>query len=103
MITLSPVVIGLFVAATLGFIAVVLLVRAIARIATLERRLSDLDWSSLSELVSDVETLKRQAMKSRNQLNGLKRQSQAEALEAKLQEVQLSRQANVMPMQNVER
>ena len=103
MITLSPVVIGLFVAGIMAFIAVVLLLRAIARVAMLERRLSDLDWSSLSEMVSDVETLKRQAMKSRNQLNGLKRQTQSEALEAKLQEVQLARQGNVMPMQNVER
>ena len=39
----------------------------------------------------------------KNTLNGLKRQTQKEDLEAKLQEVQLQRQANVMPMQNVER
>lgn len=103
MITLSPQLFGLCVAIFTGFIALALLVRAIARVAKLERQLANLDWASLSELVMDVETLKRQAMKSRNTINGLKRQTQKEDLEAKLQEVQLQRQANVMPMQNVER
>jgi hypothetical protein len=103
MITLSPVFIGLCVAILTGFCAVALLVRAIARVAKLERQLANLDWSSLSELVLDVETLKRQAMKTRNITNGLKRTQQKEDLEAKLQEVQLQRQANVMPMHNVER
>lgn len=100
---MTPLFIGMLAAGLTIFIALGLLVRAIARIAKLERRLENLDWASLSELVADVETLKRQAMKSRNTLNGLKRQTQKEDLEAKLQEVQLQRQANVMPMQNVER
>lgn len=103
MITLSPVFLGLCAAILVGFFAVALLVRAIARVARLERQLANLDWSSLSELVLDVETLKRQAMKTRNITNGLKRTQQKEDLEAKLQEVQLQRQANVMPMHNVER
>ncbi len=103
MITLSPVFLGLCAAILVGFFAVALLVRAIARVAKLERQLANLDWSSLSELVLDVETLKRQAMKTRNITNGLKRTQQKEDLEAKLQEVQLQRQANVMPMHNVER
>jgi len=102
-ITLSPVFLGLCAAILVGFFAVALLVRAIARVARLERQLANLDWSSLSELVLDVETLKRQAMKTRNITNGLKRTQQKEDLEAKLQEVQLQRQANVMPMHNVER
>ena len=103
MITLSPVFFGLCAAILTGFCAVALLVRAIARVAKLERQLANLDWSSLCELVMDVETLKRQAMKTRNITNGLKRTQQKEDLEAKLQEVQLQRQANVMPMHNVER
>ena len=84
-------------------LAILMSAIAIARVAKLERQLRNLDWSSLSELVMDVETLKRQAMKTRNITNGLKRTQQREDLEAKLQEVQLQRQANVMPMQNVER
>lgn len=103
MITLSPVFFGLCAVILTAFCAVALLVRAIARVARLERQLANLDWSSLSELVMDVETLKRQAMKTRNITNGLKRTQQKEDLEAKLQEVQLQRQANVMPMHNVER
>tara|TARA_Y100000401_G_scaffold116961_1_gene124136 strand:- start:775 stop:1086 length:312 start_codon:yes stop_codon:yes gene_type:complete len=103
MITLTTEYIGLFLAILTGLGAVALLVRAIARVAKLERQLMNLDWSSLSELVQDVETLKRQAMKQRNITNGLKRTQQKEDLEAKLQEVQLQRQANVMPMGNVER
>jgi ABC-type phosphate transport system auxiliary subunit len=103
MITLTTEYIGLFLAILTGLAAVGLLVRAIARVAKLERQLMNLDWSSLSELVQDVETLKRQAMKQRNITNGLKRTQQKEDLEAKLQEVQLQRQANVMPMGNVER
>ena len=103
MITLTPELFGLCVAILTAFSAVALLVRAIMRVTKLERQLSNLDWASLSELVQDVETLKRQAMKQRNITNGLKRTQQKEDLEAKLQEVQLSRQANVMPMNNVER
>ena len=103
MIMLTPQMFGLGVAIFCTIVAIWLLVRAIARVARLERALSNLDWASLAELVADVETLKRQAMKSRNTLNGLKRQTQKEDLEAKLQEVQQSRQANVMPIMNVER
>jgi len=101
--TLTPEFFGLCAAILTAFFAVALLVRAIARVTKLERQLANLDWSSLSELVMDVETLKRQAMKTRNITNGLKRTQQKEDLEAKLQEVQLQRQANVMPMGNVER
>ena len=103
MITLTPEFIGLCVAILTTLGAVALLIRAIARVAKLEAQLMNLDWSSLSELVQDVETLKRQAMKTRNITNGLKRSQQKEDLEAKLQEVQLQRQSNIMPMQNVER
>jgi hypothetical protein len=103
MIMLTPQMFGLAMAIFSAIVAIALLVRAIARVTRLERALADLDWASLSELVADVETLKRQAMKSRNTLNGLKRQTQKEDLEAKLQEVQHARQANVMPMMNVER
>ena len=103
MITLTPELFGLCTAVLITFIAVGLLVRAIARVAKLERQLTNLDWSSLAELVQDVESLKRQAMKNRNISNGLKRQTQKEDLEAKLLEVQQSRQANVMPIMNVAR
>ena len=103
MIMLTPQMFGLGMAIFSAIVAIAVLVRAIARVTRLERALADLDWASLSELVADVETLKRQAMKSRNTLNGLKRQTQKEDLEAKLQEVQHARQANVMPMMNVER
>ena len=103
MITLTAELFGLCTAMLITFIAVGLLVRAIARVAKLERQLTNLDWSSLAELVQDVESLKRQAMKNLNISNGLKRQTQKEDLEAKLLEVQQSRQANVMPIMNVER
>ena len=103
MIMLTPEMFGLGIAIFCAIVAIALLVRAIARVARLERALAELDWSSLAELVHDVETLKRQAMKSRNTLNGLKRQTQKDELEAKLNEVQLQRRGNVMPMQNVER
>ena len=103
MITLTAELFGLCTAMLITFIAVGLLVRAIARVAKLERQLTNLDWSSLAELVQDVESLKRQAMKNRNISNGLIRQTQKEDLEAKLLEVQQSRQANVMPIMNVER
>lgn len=103
MITLTPEFFGLCGAILTGFAVVGLLLRAIARVTKLERQLTNLDWSSLAELVQDVESLKRQAMKTRNISNGLKRRAQQEDLEAKLEEVQRARQASVMPIMNVER
>ena len=103
MITLTPEFFGLCGAILTGFAVLALLLRAIARVAKLERQLMNLDWSSLAELVQDVESLKRQAMKTRNISNGLKRRAQQEDLEAKLEEVQRARQASVMHIMNVER
>jgi len=96
---------------TIGWIAVILGfflsfctgLYAHARVNGLLRSISDLDWASLADLQLDVQKLKKHVQKNQANINASQKMTQKEKMAKAVEEAQMQRQANVMPMQNVER
>lgn len=96
---------------TIGFIGLILgfflsfstALYAHARVSALLRSISDLDWHSLADLQLDVQKLKKHVQKNQANINASQKLTQKEKMAKAIEEAQLARQPNVMPMQNVER
>ncbi len=95
--------IGLILVISGFFLSFCTALYAHARVTKLLRSVSDLDWASLSDLQIDVEKLKRHSQKRQANVNASQKMTQKEKMAAAIEEAQLARQTNVMPMQNVER
>ena len=86
---------GLFVALATSFLALALSLRAAARLGRLLRDISDLDWDSVAHLAEDVQKLKKQVQRYRNDENAQMKSLQKAALH------QVADQVMMQPQQNV--
>ena len=86
---------GLFVALATSFLALALSLRAAARLGRLLRDISDLDWDSVAHLAEDVQKLKKQVQRYRNDENAQMKSLQKQALH------QVADQVMMQPQQNV--
>jgi hypothetical protein len=86
---------GLFVALAASFLALGLSLRAAARLGRLLRNISDLDWDSVAHLAEDVQKLKKQVQRYRNDENAQMKSLQKQALH------QVADQVMMQPQQNV--
>ena len=86
---------GLFVSLAKSFLALALSLRAAARFGRLLRDISDLDWDSVAHLAEDVQKLKKQVQRYRNDENAQMKSLQKQALH------QVADQVMMQPQQNV--
>lgn len=86
---------GLFVALATSFLALALSLRAAARLGRLLRDISDLDWDSVAHLAEDVQKLKKQVQRYRNDENAQMKSLQKQALHQVADQVMMQPQHNV--------
>lgn len=86
---------GLFVALATSFLALALALRAAARLGRLLRDISDLDWDSVAHLAEDVQKLKKQVQRYRNDENAQMKSLQKQALHQVADQVMMQPQRNV--------
>lgn len=86
---------GLFVALAASFLALALSLRAAARLGRLLRDISDLDWDSVAHLAEDVQKLKKQVQRYRNDENAQMKSLQKQALHQAADQVMMQPQQNV--------
>ena len=93
--TISWVISGLFLALGLSCIGLALSLRAAARLGRLLNAVSDLDWDSVAHISEDVQKLKKQVQRYRNDENAQMKSLQKAALH------QVADQVMMQPQQNV--
>ena len=86
---------GLLVALSVSFLALAAALRAAARLGHLIKSVSDLDWDSVAHLAEDVQKLKKQVQRYRNDENAQMKTLQKQALH------QVADQVIAQPQQNV--
>lgn len=86
---------GLLVALSVSFLALAAALRAAARLGHLIKSVSDLDWDSVAHLAEDVQKLKKQVQRYRNDENAQMKTLQKQALH------QVADQVIAHPQQNV--
>lgn len=86
---------GLLAALSVSFIALGLSLRAAARLGRLLNAVSDLDWDSVAHIAEDVQKLKKQVQRYRNDENAQMKSLQKAALH------QVADQVMMQPQQNV--
>lgn len=86
---------GLFVALSASFLALGLALRAAVRLGQLLRSLDGLDWDTLATISEDVQKLKKQVQRYRNDENAQMKTLQKQALH------QVADQVMHQPQQNV--
>ena len=86
---------GLLAALGLSLIALGLSLRAAARLGRLLNAVSDLDWDSVAHIAEDVQKLKKQVQRYRNDENAQMKSLQKQALH------QVADQVMMQPQQNV--
>lgn len=93
--TFSWINIGLFLALSVSFLALGVALRAAARLGQLISAVKDLDWDSLADLSTDVQKLKKQVQRYRNDENAQAKVIQKQALHQIADQVQFDVQPNV--------
>lgn len=86
---------GLLVALSVSFLALAAALHAAARLGRLIKSVSDLDWDSVAHLAEDVQKLKKQVQRYRNDENAQMKTLQKQALH------QVADQVLQQPQQNV--
>lgn len=86
---------GLLAALSVSLIALGLSLRAAARLGRLLNAVSDLDWDSVAHIAEDVQKLKKQVQRYRNDENAQMKSQQKAALH------QVADQVMMQPQQNV--
>lgn len=86
---------GLLVALSVSFLALAAALRAAARLGHLIKSVSDLDWDSVAHLAEDVQKLKKQVQRYRNDENAQMKTLQKQALH------QVADHVIAQPQQNV--
>lgn len=86
---------GLLAALGLSLIALGLSLRVAARLGRLLNAVSDLDWDSVAHIAEDVQKLKKQVQRYRNDENAQMKSLQKQALH------QVADQVMMQPQQNV--
>ena len=92
---ISWVMIGFFCVSSVSLVGFFLALRAAVRLGQLIKAVNSLDWDSLATLATDVEKLKKQVQRYRNDENAQMKSAQKFALE------QAAIQAMNEPQQNV--
>ena len=96
---LNWVIIGFFCVSSVSLVGFALALRAAARLGQLLRSLDNLDWESLADLATDVQKLKKQVQRYRNDENAQMKTAHRTALElAAAQELATQQQQNVTQM-----
>ena len=96
---LNWVIIGFFCVSSVSLVGFALALRAAARLGQLLRSLDNLDWESLADLATDVQKLKKQVQRYRNDENAQMKTAHRTALElAAAQELSAQQQQNVTQM-----
>ena len=96
---LNWVIIGFFCVSSVSLVGFALALRAAARLGQLLRSLDNLDWESLADLATDVQKLKKQVQRYRNDENAQMKTAHKTALElAAAQELATQQQQNVTQM-----
>ena len=86
---------GLLAALSVSLIALGLSLRAAARLGRLLNAVNDLDWDSVAHIAEDVQKLKKQVQRYRNDENAQMKSLQKQALH------QVADQVMMQPQQNV--
>ena len=86
---------GLIAVSVLSILAIFLSLRAAARLGRLLNVVKDLDWDSLADLSMDVQKLKKQVQRYRNDDNAQARSLQKQALHQAADAVLTQPQQNV--------
>ena len=96
---LNWVIIGFFCVSSVSLVGFALALRAAARLGQLLKSLDNLDWESLADLATDVQKLKKQVQRYRNDENAQMKTAHRTALElAAAQELATQQQQNVTQM-----
>lgn len=90
---------GLFLALSLSCVALAVALRAAARLGQLLNAVKELDWDSVADLSHDVQKLKKQVQRYRNEENAQKRSLQTSALHQAADQVMLEQLPNVTNIQ----
>ena len=93
--TISWVITGLLVALSMSCVALAAALRAAARLGQLLSAVKDLEWDSVADLSHDVQKLKKQVQKYKNDENAQMKSLQKAALH------QVADQVMMQPQQNV--
>ena len=86
---------GLLAALGLSLIALGLSLRAAARLGRLLNAVNDLDWDSVAHIAEDVQKLKKQVQRYRNDENAQMKSLQKQALHQVADQVMMQPQRNV--------
>lgn len=86
---------GLFAAITLSLLALAASLRAAARLGRLLNVIKDLDWDSVADLAMDVQKLKKQVQRYKNDENAQMRSLQKNALHQAADQVIMEQLPNV--------
>lgn len=90
---------GLFLALSLSCVALAAALRAAARLGQLLNAVKELDWDSVADLSHDVQKLKKQVQRYRNEENAQKRSLQTSALHQVADQVMHEQLPNVTNIQ----
>lgn len=90
---------GLFLALSLSCVALAAALRAAARLGQLLSAVKELDWDSVADLSHDVQKLKKQVQRYRNEENAQKRSLQTSALHQVADQVMHEKLPNVTNIQ----
>lgn len=89
---------GLLVALSVSFLALAAALRAAARLGQLIAAVKDLDWDSLADLSTDVQKLKKQVQRYRNDENAQMKSLHKQQLHAIADAIPHEPQQTVTPM-----
>lgn len=96
---LNWVIIGFFCVSSVSLVGFFLALRAAARLGQLLKAIDNLDWESLADLSTDVQKLKKQVQRYRNDENAQMKTAHKSALEfAAAQAMAEQQQQNVTSM-----
>lgn len=93
--TISWVITGLFLALSLSCVALAAALRAAARLGQLLSAVKNLEWDSVADLAHDVQKLKKQVQKYKNDENAQMRSLHKNALHQAADQVMLEQLPNV--------
>lgn len=93
--TFSWINIGLFLAITVSFLGFAAALRVAARLGQLQKSLGDLEWDSVATLAEDVQKLKKQVQRYRNDENAQMKSLHKQALHQVADQVMHEPQQNV--------
>lgn len=86
---------GLLVALSVSFLALAAALRAAARLGQLLEAVKDLEWDSVADLATDVQKLKKQVQRYKNDENAQMRTVQKNALHQVADQVVMEQLPNV--------